>query len=165
MVIAGRPLEVRLARFAASEGDVWLYDPHSRTVIAGDLVVGLVPFLDTACASGWARALDEIARTPFRTLIPGHGEPMRRADFMQWRAAYDALLSCIRSNAPEAQCIAGWDRDAARFIDPAHEQYVDEALSYYIKERLRAPDQQRRYCHPLKADSGSPMLSNYNIVK
>jgi glyoxylase-like metal-dependent hydrolase (beta-lactamase superfamily II) len=153
MVIAGRPLEVRLARFAASEGDVWLYDPKARVVIAGDLVVGLVPFLDTACAEGWGRALDQIARTPFRTLVPGHGEPMSRSDFMIWRRAYDALLSCARSNAPEAQCIAGWDRNAARFIDAAHKQYVDEVLSYYIKERLRAPEQQVRYCHPLKATS------------
>jgi glyoxylase-like metal-dependent hydrolase (beta-lactamase superfamily II) len=151
MVIAGRSLDVRLARLAASEGDVWLYDPKSRVVIAGDLVVGLVPFLDTACAQGWAKALDEIAITPFRTLVPGHGEPMSRADFMTWRWAYDALLSCALSDAPEAQCIAGWDRNAARFIDAAHKQYVDEALSYYIKERLRAPEQQGRYCHPLKA--------------
>lgn len=151
MVIAGRPLDVRLSQFAASEGDVWVYDPKTRLVIAGDLVVGLVPFLDTACAKGWARALDEIANTPFRTLIPGHGEPMTRSDFFRWRRAYDALLSCARSNVSEAACIAGWRQHAASFIDAAHKQYVDEALGYYIKERLRAPEQQVRYCHPLKA--------------
>jgi glyoxylase-like metal-dependent hydrolase (beta-lactamase superfamily II) len=151
MVIAGRPLEVRLARFAASEGDVWLYDRRTHVVIAGDLVVGLVPFLDTACAAGWAKALDQIERTPFRTLVPGHGEPMSRADFLAWRHAYKALLSCTGSDAPDARCIAGWDHDAARFIDSAHRQYVDEALGYYIKERLRAPQQQLRYCRPLKA--------------
>ncbi len=151
--IAGRLIDVRLAHFAASEGDVWLYDPKTRVVIAGDLVVGLVPFLDTACAQGWGRALDEIARTPFRTLIPGHGEPMSRADFFQWRRAYNALLSCARSDAAEAACIAGWDQGAAKFIDVAHKRYVDEALSYYIKERLRAPEQQALYCRPLKAAS------------
>src|SRR4051812_22093246 len=43
MTIAGRPLDVHLAKLAATEGDVWLYEPKSRTVIAGDLVVGLVP--------------------------------------------------------------------------------------------------------------------------
>jgi glyoxylase-like metal-dependent hydrolase (beta-lactamase superfamily II) len=153
MVIAGRTLDVRLERFAATEADIWLYDPKSRVVIAGDLVVGMVPFLDTACANGWAKALDEIAKTPFRTLIPGHGEPMSRADFRQWRRAYGALLSCSRSDAPEAQCIAGWKRDAARFIDAAHEQYVGEALGYYLKERLRVPGQQVRYCSPLQAAS------------
>jgi len=151
MMIAGRPLDVRLSQFAASEGDIWVYDPKTRVVIAGDLVVGLVPFLDTACAKGWARALDEIGNTPFRTLIPGHGKPMTRSDFFRWRRAYDELLSCAGSHAPEAACIAGWRRGAARFIDAAHNKYVDEALSYYVKERLRAPEQQVRYCHPLKA--------------
>src|SRR5947208_9872031 len=61
MTIAGRPLEVHLARLAATEGDVWVYDARSRTVLSGDLVVGLVPFMDTACADGWSKALDEIA--------------------------------------------------------------------------------------------------------
>jgi glyoxylase-like metal-dependent hydrolase (beta-lactamase superfamily II) len=149
VMIAGRPFDLRLARFAATEGDLWIYDRRIRTVVAGDLVVGLVPFLDTACAQGWSRALDEIARTPFVTLIPGHGDPMSRAQFMTWRRAYNELLSCASSNAPEAQCIAGWDRDAAQFIDREHRSYVDEALGYYLKERLRAPGQQARYCHPL----------------
>jgi hypothetical protein len=62
-------------------------------------------------------------------------------------------LSCTRSEAAEAACIAGWDQGAAKFIDVAHKGYVDEALSYYIKERLRVPEQQGRYCRRLKADS------------
>jgi glyoxylase-like metal-dependent hydrolase (beta-lactamase superfamily II) len=57
MSIAGRRLDVHLARFAATEGDVWIYDPKTRVAIVGDLVVGLVPFMDTACADGWSRAL------------------------------------------------------------------------------------------------------------
>ena len=59
MTIAGRPLDVHLARFAATEGDVWLYDPKTRTAIVGDLVVGLVPFMDTACPDGWSKALGQ----------------------------------------------------------------------------------------------------------
>ena len=61
MTIAGRPLDVHLAKFAATEGDVWLYDPKTRTAIVGDLVVGIVPFMDTACAEGWSKALDAVA--------------------------------------------------------------------------------------------------------
>ena len=57
MRIAGRIVDVHLAKFAATEGDVWLYEPKSKTVIAGDLVVGLVPFMDTACPEGWSKAL------------------------------------------------------------------------------------------------------------
>jgi len=151
MRIAGRRLEVHLARFAATEGDVWLYDPKTRVVFSGDLVVGLVPFMDTACADGWSRALDEIAKVPFATLIPGHGAPMARADFLQWRTAYRNFVACGLSSADQKECIAGWDRDAARFIDAEHKSYVDAAAAYYLDTRLRAsPDEQQRYCHPLK---------------
>ena len=152
MSIAGRPLDVHLARFAATEGDVWLYDPKSRTAIVGDLVVGIVPFMDTACADGWSKALGEVAARPFVTLIPGHGAPMSRADFRQWRTAYDNFVACGRSDADEKQCVAGWQRDAARFIDAGHKKYVDGAAAYYIETRLRSsPEEQQRYCKPLKA--------------
>lgn len=149
--IAGRRIEVHLAKFAATEGDVWLYVPSSRTVIAGDLVVGLVPFMDTACPDGWSRALDQIAAMPFTTLIPGHGEPMDRTDFLVWRGAYNAFVACGRSNADEKQCVEGWAHDAAKFIDSAHAKYVHGAAGYYIETRLRSsPEEQRRYCKPLK---------------
>jgi glyoxylase-like metal-dependent hydrolase (beta-lactamase superfamily II) len=152
MSIAGRPLDVHLAKFAATEGDVWLYDPKTHVLIAGDLVVGLVPFMDTACPDGWSKALAEIAAIPFRTLIPGHGDVMSRADFADWRKAYNDFVSCGRSKLDEKVCIARWDRDAAKFIDAGHAKYVDEAAAYYIDTRLRSsPEEQQRYCKPLKA--------------
>jgi glyoxylase-like metal-dependent hydrolase (beta-lactamase superfamily II) len=152
MSIAGRRLDVHLAKFAATEGDVWLYDPRIRVAIVGDLVVGLVPYMDTACADGWSRALDQIAATPFQTLIPGHGAAMNRPDFLQWRAAYSNFIACGRSSAAEKECVAGWQRDAAKFIEPDHKDYVAGAASYYIETRLRSsPQEQQRYCKPLSA--------------
>lgn len=154
MRIAGRTLDVHLARLAATEGDVWIYDPKTKVAIVGDLVVGLVPFMDTACADGWSKALDEIAATPFQTLIPGHGPVMDRADFLQWRMAYRNFIGCGQSSAPEKQCIAGWDRDAAKFIDTEHKSYVDGAAGYYVETRLRSsPAEQQRYCRPLSAST------------
>jgi glyoxylase-like metal-dependent hydrolase (beta-lactamase superfamily II) len=103
MIIAGRALDVHLAKFAATEGDVWLYDPKTRTAIVGDLVVGLVPFMDTACPDGWSKALGQIAEVPFRTLIPGHGPDMTRADFAMWRTAYDNFVKCGHSTADKKE--------------------------------------------------------------
>jgi len=149
MTIAGRALRVNLAPYAATEGDVWIYDPAARLVIAGDLVVGPVPFMDTACPEGWRRALDEIAATPFVTLIPGHGEPMDRPQFLAWRQAYGNLLDCGASDRPKAECVAGWRRDAAPFIPAGREAMVDELAGYYLDSRLRsAPEERRRYCPP-----------------
>jgi glyoxylase-like metal-dependent hydrolase (beta-lactamase superfamily II) len=152
--IAGRVVDVHLAKFAATERDVWLYDAKSKTVIAGDLVVGLVPFLDTACPEGWSKALGEIAALPFKTLIPGHGEPMTRADFQQWRTAYDNFVDCGHSTRPGKECVQGWSRDAAKFIDAAHKDYAAGAAGYYLQTRLRSsPDEQQRYCRPLSAST------------
>ncbi len=147
--IAGRRLRMNVARFAATEGDIWVHDAAARLVIAGDLVVAAVPFMDTACPEGWRRALDEIAATPFATLVPGHGDPMNRAQFMAWRAAFNNLLDCGASQRPRDDCVAGWRHDAAQFIPPERGATIDEMTAYYIDARLRsAPEERRRYCPP-----------------
>ena len=149
MKIAGRSFDIHLSKFAATEGDVWLYDAKSRTAVVGDLVVGIVPFADTACVEGWASALAEVDKLPFVMLVPGHGEPMTHGDFRQWKLAYDNLLDCTRGKADKQVCIAGWQKDAAKFIDVGHRDYVAQALEYYIDRRFRSPEDQARYCKPL----------------
>lgn len=150
--IAGRRLQVNLAPFAATEDDVWLYDPATHLLIAGDLVVSEVPFMDTACPEGWRRALDALAATPFTILIPGHGDPMTRDQFLAWRTAFGNLLDCGASDRPRADCIAGWRRDAAIFMRPGRELMVDAMVGYYLDSRLRAaPEERQHYCRPLRA--------------
>lgn len=147
MTIAGRRFDVHLERYAATAGDVWLYDPKARLAITGDLVVGLAPFMDTACPEGWRTALGHIAAVPFRTLVPGHGAVMRRADFTRWRAAFDALLDCAGSSAKRQACIDGWMKDAAPFIPAADKDRVPAMIGYYMDTRLRAsPEEKARYC-------------------
>jgi glyoxylase-like metal-dependent hydrolase (beta-lactamase superfamily II) len=147
MTIGGRRLTVNLAPFAATAGDVWIYDRAARLLIAGDLVVAPVPFMDTACAEGWRRALDRIAATPFATLIPGHGAPMDRAQFLAWQRAFNAFVDCGASDRPRGECIAGWRRDAAPFIPAGRETMVEQLAGYYLDSRLRGPPAERnRYC-------------------
>lgn len=147
--IAGRKLEMHVAPFAATEADLWIYDPKARLAIVGDLVVDIVPFMDTACPDGWKRALDQLAATKFVTLIPGHGAPMDRAQFLQWKGAFDAFVDCGKSARPKEACIAGWQRDAAPFIGASHRQYVAHAAGYYLDTRLRSsPAEQQKYCKP-----------------
>lgn len=147
--IAGRKLDVHVAPFAVTEADLWLYDPKAKLAIVGDLVVDIVPFMDTACPDGWKKALEEVAATPFVTLIPGHGAPMNRAQFLQWKGAFDHFVDCGRSTRPKEECIAGWQREAASFIDDAHRQYVRQAADYYLDTRLRSSaEEQQKYCKP-----------------
>jgi glyoxylase-like metal-dependent hydrolase (beta-lactamase superfamily II) len=147
--VAGRRLRVNLARFAATEGDVWIYDEQARLVVAGDLVVGPVPFFDTGCPEGWRKALGEIAATPFVTLVPGHGDPMTRPQFLRWRTAFDTLLDCAASERTKEECVAGWKSDAGAFI-PAGDRRIDSMVGYYLDTRLRAaPAEREKYCRPL----------------
>ena len=116
------------------------------------LIVDIVPFMDTACADGWSKALGDVAKEPFTTLIPGHGPVMTRADFTTWRTAYDNFVKCGHSDAAIKTCIDGWSHDAAKFIDDAHRQYVRDVAGYYLQTRLRSsPEEQQKYCKPLKA--------------
>ena len=146
---AGHALILRLARFAATEGDTWVYDPKARAVAAGDLVVLPLPFFDTACADGWLRALDAIDHTDFMTLYPGHGPALSHADFRLYRHAFDRVLDCAAGPAAKQACIGGWIKDAAPLIKTAQErQQSEEYLGYYIDRILRDPAKQAEYCAP-----------------
>jgi glyoxylase-like metal-dependent hydrolase (beta-lactamase superfamily II) len=150
MAIAGRTFDVHVAPFAATEADLWLYDPASRTLIAGDLVVAMVPFLDTACASGWRTALGDLDAVPFQTLLPGHGAPMTHDDFTTWRTAFDALLDCAATDRADDVCADAWAHDAAAFYPADQRDRVAGFVDYYLDSNLRNPEAQR-FCEPLEA--------------
>jgi len=144
---APRPLQLYLAKTAATAGDTYLYDPTSRTLVAGDLVVIPAPFFDTACAHGWRTALDQIARLPFKTLIPGHGPELSRAQFLTYRLAFDHLIDCADSKASKAACLAGWRKDAASLLTgPKDAANADLLLDYYFDNGLRDPKVQAKWC-------------------
>jgi glyoxylase-like metal-dependent hydrolase (beta-lactamase superfamily II) len=144
--VGGRMVDVRVAPYAATAADLWIVEEATATVIAGDLVVPIVPFFDTACAKGWQQALGEIAAVPFERLIPGHGDPMTHAEFDAWRKAFDGLVACAASTAQAAECVSGWRRDAAAFVPDGREGEVDEAVKYYIDMELRDAEAQRAQC-------------------
>lgn len=127
----GRPLELRLARRAATAGDVWVYDPQARRAVVGDLVTLPAPFLDTACAEGWRTALGEVAAAPFRSLVPGHGPVLDRAGFATWRTAFDRFVACANGAAPPATCGAGWARDVARLLPAAERSLAKRMATAY----------------------------------
>ena len=142
-----RELRLHLAKHAATEGDVWVHDPASKTVFAGDLVVVPLPFFDTGCAEGWRQALAEIDRLDFQTLVPGHGLPMDHAAFSSYRQAFDAFTTCAEGTQATASCVATWMQQGAPFVamhpDP---KYTEAALSYYVDQVLRVPAKRVEYC-------------------
>lgn len=138
LAVAGLELELHLERAAVTAGDVWLYEPRTRTLLAGDLVTLPAPFFDTACPARWQAALATLAATRFETLVPGHGAPMSRAAFDAWRTAFDRLLACAATDVPKAQCVDGWVADAGDLVAEADRAYARALVDYYLDNVLRA---------------------------
>ena len=156
MTVAGKRLQMHVADYAATESDLWFYDPQAKVAVVGDLVVGIMPFMDTACADGWKAALNDISAVPFTTLIPGHGPVMSRTDFLAWKTAYENYIACGRSQAEVKTCVDGWQRDAAQFISESDRKYVAEGADYYLKTRVRSkPEEQLKFCRPGPAPAAS----------
>jgi len=150
--IAGRTLDVHLERHAHTDGDLWIVDRRTATVIAGDLVVLPTPFLDTSCAAGIASALQRIAHTRFERLIPGHGPELNRAEFDRYRRAFAHLLACAASSAAVAECAAGWRDDLGPLLPAADDPTADALIGYYLQSSLRSTSAQARWC----GNAGAP---------
>jgi len=147
LTLGGRALRVHLARDAVTAGDVWLYDEASRVAVLGDLVTLPAPFLDTACPAGWQAALGEVSLTPFELAIPGHGAPMTRAQFLEYRSAFDAFIDCSYSVRPGEECAARWSESISPLLsdDPLERKRAEGYAAYYV-DLLRSNDGRSKYC-------------------
>lgn len=127
--IAGRTLEFRVTDGAVTDADIWLYDRASGVAVLGDLVTFPAPFFETACPTAWRKSLDAVWDTPFRIAIPGHGEPMDRAQFDAYRGAFNRYMNCVEGAAAAGQCATIWADGIDRFLG-ADEQARSEAVGY-----------------------------------
>jgi glyoxylase-like metal-dependent hydrolase (beta-lactamase superfamily II) len=146
--IAGRRLQLGLATRAATEGDVWVYDPGSGVLAAGDLVTLPAPFLDTACPEGWRAALERLAETPFKTLVPGHGPVMDRGGLEIYRRAYGGLLDCAASARSKDVCADEWSQAVSALLAPdGNEVKIARGMTaYYVGDVLRRPEVVAQRC-------------------
>lgn len=125
------PLELHLEKDAVTAGDLWIFDPRSKTLVAGDLITLPVPFLDTACPLKWKASLDRLAAVKFDRVIPGHGPVLTRAQFERYRAAYTNFLSC------EKECEARWLADVGELVPESEHAFTRQLLGYYVGLRKR----------------------------
>jgi glyoxylase-like metal-dependent hydrolase (beta-lactamase superfamily II) len=137
--LAGLGLSMGAERQAVTAGDVWVYEPSSQVLATGDLVTLPAPLFDTACPDRWAASLQQISTIRFRWLVPGHGEPLSRGQFVIYRESFDRLLRCAASVAPRQQCVDGWLRDAGGLFPHDQQPLARSLLSYYLNQGLRAP--------------------------
>lgn len=145
--IAGRALRVNLESHAVTAGDVWVFDPKTRVLLAGDLVTLPAPFFESACPARWAIALEHLGKSRFDWLIPGHGKPMRRDEFSAYSVAFANLLACAAGTAARTACTDRWINDAAALIDSRDVSYARTLIGYYVENYLRNPSERvRKFC-------------------
>ena len=138
ITIGGRKLKLHAAR-GASDGDIWVLDPTSATVMTGDLVTLPAPFLDTPCPAAWSQALEEILETPFTRAVPGHGREMTRAGIVLYRDAFNALIACAGGPAEPLACADAWETAVSSLQeDPDTDaRYARGMARNYVENVLR----------------------------
>jgi glyoxylase-like metal-dependent hydrolase (beta-lactamase superfamily II) len=148
LIIAGRPLQLHLESQAVTAGDVWVFDPVTRVLLAGDLVTLPAPFFESACPARWRASLAHLEKTPFDWLVPGHGAPMHKPEFAAYRKAFSNLLDCAAGNTTNNVCIDGWMGDASALIHSSQDaSYARTLIGYYLDNYLRHPTERiRNFC-------------------
>lgn len=147
LTLGGRRLEIHVSAHSVTEGDLWILDPATKTLIAGDLVTLPVPMFDSACPEGWSKSLADLSGRDFKQLVPGHGMPMTRAQFSTWRKAFDRLLACSANGDDGKTCIDGWFTDAGDLVSATDEAYGRTLLAYYIDQFIKpAAPGRKRWC-------------------
>jgi glyoxylase-like metal-dependent hydrolase (beta-lactamase superfamily II) len=147
VTLSGRVLKINLAQNAATSGDLWVYDEKTRIAALGDLVTLPTPFLETACPDGWKIALAEVAATPFKTAIPGHGAPLTHNQVRLYQQAFSSFIDCSASPVPKEECATRWTNSIQPLIgsNAADGQQVLRTAAYYV-DMLRANDGRSKYC-------------------
>ena len=79
-----RVLSLRAWRATHSDSDLTIFDEATGILFAGDLVfLRHIPVLDGSIR-GWLTTIDELAKLPAKSVVPGHGPPSA-----PWPAAVD----------------------------------------------------------------------------
>ena len=96
-----------------------------------------------------AEGLASLEGVPFEVLVPGHGEPMGRAGFQRYRAAFRGLLACAAGPGSDAACTDAWLADVGDLVPAAQRAHARQLLQgYYLPQRLRGRPERPAYCPP-----------------
>lgn len=139
-------LKLSVERNAVTGADVWLFDPWTRTVAAGDLVTLPAPLFEASCPTGWLSALGRLAEQPLERLIPGHGRVLTSSEFHLYRASMHELFACARSDRPAEICGASWAASVAGLIAPEEAEAARSETARQVSEALRGDIGAGRFC-------------------
>jgi glyoxylase-like metal-dependent hydrolase (beta-lactamase superfamily II) len=99
--VGRRAVEVRHLGRGHTAGDLVVWLPAERVLIAGDLVIAPVPLIgaDQSYVADWARTLDAVLALKPAVIVPGHGPVQRDTGYV---VAMRDLLRAIEAHASAA---------------------------------------------------------------
>ncbi len=109
---ASMPVELKFLGRANTSGDVVVWLPRERVLIAGDIVVEPVPFMIQVFPVEWLATVDRLRQYPFAVLVPGHGVTQRDRRYVDRLAAF--VVAVREQVAPLARAGVPLDSIAAR---------------------------------------------------
>jgi len=89
-------------------GDLMIYLPREKVLIAGDVLVnGVVPTMQDGVVKNWISVLQEIEQIDANVYVPGHGALMKRSQVAAMRDAinnfYQGVKEGYRANLTESE--------------------------------------------------------------
>lgn len=80
-----------------TDGDLMIYLPNEKVLIAGDILVnGVVPTMQDGVVKNWIKVLKEILQLDVRIYVPGHGALMKRDQVTSQHDAIDRFYTGVR---------------------------------------------------------------------
>lgn len=98
--LGGKEVRTRHYGRGHTGGDAVIYFPDLKVIHTGDLFLTrpTQPYIDYAnggSALEWTKALDEVLKLDFDTIIPGHGPLSDRAGLLKWQTDFTAMRSRV----------------------------------------------------------------------
>ncbi len=121
-----------------TEGDVVVYLPHDRVLVAGDLIHEWVPWVGDADLPAWIRLLEAVERLDFEYVIGGHGDVIHgKRLFNVWRRYLRDLLDfTAEASAGGASLAQVQERVIPRLTSTYAGDFNPEILALAIAEQV-----------------------------
>jgi cyclase len=99
--LGGKSAEIYWFGRAHTDGDIVVLFPQDRTLAAGDMfTVGegtpqLIDYMGGGSAKEWTATVTKVLALDFDTVVPGHGNVVKKADMQAFRASTQRLTELV----------------------------------------------------------------------
>jgi len=99
--LGGKSAEIYWFGRAHTDGDVVVLFPQNRALAAGDMfTVGegtpqLIDYMGGGSAKEWTATVEQVLKLDFDTVVPGHGNVVKKADMQAFRASTQRLTQLV----------------------------------------------------------------------